>query len=749
MPKTGSENRKDQASKAEGAHFENDIFNRGLDFLVKFRRFGRDIVGVLLIMFALVTLLAFIGLTSGVWVTPWADSLRRWFGLGGILIVIACGVAGLLLMQRQREDFNAHDWGRVVWLELAAFSIVALLSVFGGHSIERAEQGLDGGVIGWGIAEFFSVLLQRLPEGLAQGIQILILFLIAILGIMFGFELFGLVIEKLERTVSRFGELENYEHEVYSPVVVADELGKVEEVVKPKAKQKKVHIPPEFRKDFKLDSSPKPEVVNLPPRDDRLPPIEILKSGTNLKPNERHINQTAGLIEKTLSEFGIPVKVVGFKVGPTITQFALEPGYVDKTGTAEEEERKQKIRVSQISALRRDLALALSAERLRIQAPVPGRPYVGIEVPNKNSVVVRLRSILESEEFYKVNSSLGIALGQDVSGYPIVADLGRMPHLLVAGTTGSGKSVCIAAITACLVMNNSPEDLRIVMIDPKMVELVRFNGLPHLIGKVETDLETINAVLRWVVMEMERRYKLLEELRSRDIESYNRKVRRRKDYEPLPKIVVMIDELADLMMSSAEDTETKIVRLAQMARAVGIHMVIATQRPSTDVVTGLIKANFPARISFAVASGVDSRVILDTVGAESLLGRGDMLFLNPEAAVPVRSQGVMVTDQEIEKIVSYWQDNWVSEEIEDAPWDVMMEKEAVLADRDDLVSDAIEIIKESRSASTSMLQRRLRVGYPRAARLMDELEDLGVVGPSQGGGRERDILIDFDDEEYE
>jgi S-DNA-T family DNA segregation ATPase FtsK/SpoIIIE len=293
-------------------------------------------------------------------------------------------------------------------------------------------------------------------------------------------------------------------------------------------------------------------------------------------------------------------------------------------------------------------------------------------------------------------------------------------------------------------MNNTPEDLRIVMIDPKMVELVRFNGLPHLIGKVETDLERISNVLRWVVVEMQERYKLLEELRARDIDSYNRKVKRRKDYEPLPRIVVMIDELADLMMSAAEQTEATIVRLAQMARATGIHLVIATQRPSTDVVTGLIKANFPARISFAVASGIDSRVILDFSGAETLLGRGDLLFLNPEEGAPIRAQGVHVSDKEIENIISYWQQTFGVEEVK-SPWEEMIEAEEVYADKDDLVQEAIELLSQTGRASTSMLQRRLRIGYPRAARLMDELEDMGIVGPSRGGGKERDILIDQDD----
>jgi S-DNA-T family DNA segregation ATPase FtsK/SpoIIIE len=462
------------------------------------------------------------------------------------------------------------------------------------------------------------------------------------------------------------------------------------------------------------------------------------------RPNERHINQTAGLLEKALFEFGIPAKVVGYKVGPTVTQFAVEPGYTNK-GKGDEDEKGQKVRVSQISALQRDLALALSAQRLRIQAPVPGRSYVGIEVPNASASLVNLKPIIESEAFHKLKSPLSVALGRDVSGAPVVADLAKMPHLLVAGTTGSGKSVLISAITTCLVMNNSPEDLRLVMLDPKMVELIRFNELPHLVGKVETNLERITAVLRWVVAEMQRRYKLLEAVRVRDIENYNRKVKKNKKGEKLPRMVVLIDELADLMMTAAEHTESTLVRLAQMARATGIHLVVATQRPSTDVVTGLIKANFPARLSFAVASTVDSRVILDTSGAEALLGRGDMLYLSPEAGSPMRSQGVMINDKEVENVIRFWKDNWQDDNEVAVPWDEMIKNDEVLSDRDELVEAAIQEIKQTGKSSASHLQRALRIGYPRAARLVDQLEDMGVVGPVRGGGREREVLISIDD----
>jgi DNA segregation ATPase FtsK/SpoIIIE, S-DNA-T family len=515
-------------------------------------------------------------------------------------------------------------------------------------------------------------------------------------------------------------------------------------------KKKRPILPPEFKKNFRFQPEPASEPVSPLARDERLPPLELLSNEQASRPDERNINLTAGLIEKTLAEFSIPAKVVGFRVGPTVTQFAVEPGFLekDKATNGEGEANRQKVRVAQISSLQRDLALALAAERLRIEAPVPGRPYVGIEVPNSRSTVVRLRPILEVEAFYKVNSPLAIALGRDVSGQPVVADLGRMPHLLIAGTTGSGKSVCIAAITACLIMNNTPEDLRLLMVDPKMVELVRFNGLPHLMGKVETDLERILAVLRWTVAEMDRRYKLLEASHSRNIDTYNRRVRRRKGEQTLPRIVLMVDELADLMMSAPDQTEPSLVRLAQLARATGIHLVVATQRPSTDVVTGLIKANFPARISFAVASSIDSRVILDTQGAESLLGRGDMLFLPPEASSAVRAQGVWISDQEIERVITFWQKAGapVTQAQPAAPWEELLEQEAMQADRDGLVEQAIEMVRQSQRASASLLQRRLKIGYPRAARLIDELEQLGVVGPSQGGGRERDVLIERDED---
>jgi len=721
--------------------------------LTRFQRFAWDIGGVFCLSLSLMTLLVLFvpGLAGGL-LAWWGETLRRIFGWGSLWFLLAVGMVGIWMLRRRgSSEAPKINWRRVLFLEGAAFTSMALLAVLGGNSLARAMTGQDGGGVGWGLAQLMNLILS--PLGLSTTfIHSLILSILLVIFLIGGLGLVGRLVNWLQGVTQKGTHPGEIVYTSPRPVVSEAPIPGAEVKTKlpvTKSRKKRSTLPPQFRKNFRIDTGGETSTTPPPARDERLPPLDMLSGERSARPDERNINMTAGMIEKTLAEFGIPARVIDFQVGPTVTQFAVEPGYVEKEKAGDEENlERKKVRVSQISSLARDLSLALSAERLRIQAPVPGRPYVGIEVPNVRSSIVRLRPILESEVFYKLNSPLTIALGRDVSGNPVIADLTQMPHLLIAGTTGSGKSVCIAALTACLAMNNTPDDMRIVMIDPKMVELVRFNGLPHLFGKVETDLERILGVLRWVVAEMDRRYKLLEVSRSRNIDTYNRKMRRRKDAEILPRLVVMIDELADLMMSAPDQTEHNLVRLAQMARATGIHLVVATQRPSTDVVTGLIKANFPARLSFAVASSVDSRVILDSVGAESLLGKGDMLFLPPEAAAPLRIQGVMISDQEVERVITFWQQAVeAGDESEAPPWDEMLEQEAILADRDKLVEKAIELIRNTQRASASMLQRRLRIGYPRAARLMDELEDLGVVGPSVGGGREREVLVRPDDDD--
>ncbi len=705
-------------------------------FALRFRRFLRDVVGIVLIAFALMTLIAlwWPTLAGGV-VLIWTKLLRWALGWGSVLLVIGVGLAGLLILYPRREGGPLIRWWRVFMFEIGSFALLGLLSALSGASLERVEQGLDGGAVGWGLVELVRMGLSSLGFSHVFWPGLLYALILSV-GVYYSLGI-GTWLRRWETAKAPLLRSES------EPAVSVAPAQNAAVLPSPSTTKKRPLIPPQFRKKFKIDPAPAAPVAPPPPRNDQLPPLDLLLTETANRMDERAINETAGLIEKTLAEFGIPAKVVGFKTGPTVTQFAVEPGFVEKPTSAEDEAEKRKVRVAQIVGLQRDLALSLAAARLRIEAPVPGRPYVGIEVPNERSAVVRLRPIMEHEAFHKASSPLAIALGRDVSGQPVIADLERMPHLLIAGTTGSGKSICIAALTLCLVMNNTPQDLRLVMIDPKMVELVRFNGLPHLYGKVETDVQRILGVLRWVVSEMDRRYKLLESLSARNLEAYNRKASRRKGMELLPRIVVMIDELADLMMAAPDQTEPMVIRLAQLARATGIHLAVATQRPSTDVVTGLIKANFPARLSFAVASSIDSRVILDTTGAETLLGRGDMLFLPPDMGSPQRAQGVLVTDGEVEKVITFWQQNYQAEALP-PPWEQLLAEMEVTADKDDLVEKAIAYVKKSRHCSASLLQRQLRIGYPRAARLVDELEELGVIGPSQGGGRERDVLVDPD-----
>jgi len=661
-----------------------------------------------------------------------ASKLSTWFGWGSLLVIFGIGYFGFFLLRRNEREIR---WGRLISLELAALFTLGLLSVIGGNDILRAEAGMDGGRLGWGLV----TLAWQLMGSIAGTLVIMLFWLLMV---MTGFGLWS----KLEQWLLHLaGEAPPIVVATPVPAPVETEASHPdgEKTAVPAPRKKAPPLAPEFRTSLKPSNKMEQKSTKAPPRADDLPPLQILLAETAVRADDRTINQTAGLIMKTLADFGIPATVIGYRVGPSVTQFAVQPGFIKKPGTDEEDAQQMKVRVAQIASLEKDIALALSAQRLRIEAPVPGKAYVGIEVPNTHSSVVRLKTLLESDSFNKVGAPLTIAIGRDVSGNPLIADLARMPHLLIAGATGSGKSVCITSIAACLAMNNSPEDLRMVMIDSKMVELIRFNGLPHLYGKVETNIERILGVLRWVVVEMEHRYRLLEGANARDLESYNRKVTRKADGKALPRIVVLIDELADLMMSAPDVTEHNLVRLAQMARATGIHLVVATQRPSTDVVTGLIKANFPARLAFAVASGIDSRVILDYTGAESLLGRGDMLFLNPEVGNPVRAQGVMITDMEIERIIAHWQKNSETT-VEAPPWEKLLQEPGENED-DGLIEQAISIVRMSQRASASLLQRRLRVGYPRAARLLDQLEEMGIVGPSLGGGKERDVLVSEED----
>lgn len=457
------------------------------------------------------------------------------------------------------------------------------------------------------------------------------------------------------------------------------------------------------------------------------PSLDILAKGKGSQNNGEEVAQNAMMLEHVLSDFGITAKVVNATQGPTVTRYEIEPA--------------PGVKVSRIVNLTDDIALNLAAQHIRMEAPIPGKSAIGIEVPNKTTEAVHLRDVLDCSDFKDARGGIPVGLGKDIAGKPVITDLAKMPHLLVAGTTGSGKSVCVNTLISSILFSRKPEEVKLLLIDPKMVELSIYNGIPHLMAPVVTDMKKAAAVLRWAVREMEARYKAFAASGKRDIKSYNEA----HPKAAMPLIVLIIDELADLMMTAPDDIEESISRLAQMARAAGIHMVLATQRPSVNVITGSIKANVPSRISFAVGSQIDSRTILDMAGAEKLLGKGDMLFAPIGANKPIRVQGAFISDDEVEKLVEFVKaqrepeyDNTVTQEVEKEA-----EKESSDANdvyRDELLERAVNLVMVSGQASVSMLQRRFRIGYTRAARLVDTMEDLKIVGPSMGS-KAREILM--------
>ncbi len=456
----------------------------------------------------------------------------------------------------------------------------------------------------------------------------------------------------------------------------------------------------------------------------KLPPLNLFEEMTT-RADSGNVRENAAMIQKTLSNFGIEVSMSDVNVGPTVTQYTLKPN--------------DGVKLEKITSLDKNLALSLAAHPIRIEAPIPGKSLVGVEMPNKSAQIVRMRNILASQTFKDRKSKLSIVLGLDVAGHPQIADITKMPHLLIAGSTGSGKSVCINALLLSLIYQNTPQDLKLILVDPKRVELSLYNGIAHLLTPVIVEPDKTVSALKWAVAEMERRYHVLSSAGKRNITEYNQA----KTKEAMPFIVIVIDELADLMAVSASEVEGLICRLAQMARAVGMHLVVATQRPSVDVITGLIKANIPTRIAFSVASNTDSRTILDQSGAEKLLGMGDMLFLSAELSKPRRIQGAYVSEQEVKEVTEF-----VKTQAEPDYNEEILKQNAKashggdMADiDDDLFYDAAETVIRAGKASASLLQRRLRIGYARAARLLDILEDRGVVGP-QDGARPRDVLVD-------
>lgn len=488
-------------------------------------------------------------------------------------------------------------------------------------------------------------------------------------------------------------------------------------------------IAEELNRSTRLVEEEKPEYCH--------PPMSLLKQPVNAANTDvsGELRANADRLVDTLKSFGVETRIIDICRGPSVTRYELQPS--------------AGVKISKITNLADDIALNLAAGGVRIEAPIPNKPAVGIEVPNKKTDIVTLREIVDSPEFERAKSKLTFAVGRDIAGNVTLADIAKMPHMLIAGSTGSGKSVCINSMIISLIYKSSPDDVRLLMIDPKVVELGVYNGIPHLLVPVVTDPRKAAGALGWAVTEMLNRYKLFADSGVRDLVGYNKMARRSEDTAPLPQIVIIIDELADLMMAASNEVEDSICRLAQMARAAGMHLVIATQRPSVDVITGVIKANIPSRIAFAVSSQVDSRTILDSGGAEKLLGKGDMLFNPIGVQKPVRVQGCFVTDKEVEQVVGFIKSSGQADYSDDILEEI--EKQAAAEkpkagdgggfdDQDSLLPEAIEVVVEAGQASTSFLQRRLKLGYARAARIMDDMEQRGVVGP-QEGSKPRQVLI--------
>lgn len=730
-----------------------------------------DLFGLLLIVVGIVTLLGLIAPGAGAGSNAWVSLLQTIFGWGYFVVPLAMIAAGVyLVMQnfgagRPRLDAERLLGGLLLYLAL----LVTLHASIGASDfttgIAEARLGRGGGVVGGVILSLLIRALGAAGTVVAIGAWVLVavifmagLSLPEVLLLIWG--LLRWIGMGLLKIIRKPGEPIAPSYRSVDP-----EPAPLERSATANPDVTPAHRPPARSGLFAPNETITPVLPSQAAGSSSnwvLPEMEaILEKGSVSQADAEFDRKRGKLIEETLEAFGAPARVVEINRGPTITQFGLEPAFLEGRGG-----RRTKVKVSKITALVDDLALALAARSVRIQAPVPGKGYLGVEVPNAEVSMVALRDVMEAETFTRIRSPLAIGLGKDVSGRAISADLGSMPHLLVAGTTGSGKSVCVNGIIASLLMQNTPDDLKLVMVDPKRVELTFYNGIPHLLAPVVVDLERVVPALLWVSREMDERYRSFAREGVRNLAEYNRRIGARQG-KPLPYLVVVIDELADLMMMAADETERVLTRLAQLARATGIHLIIATQRPSVDVVTGLIKANFPARIAFAVASSTDSRVILDQPGAERLLGRGDMLFNPPDAPAPIRLQGSFVSESELLSLVTYWKSE-IQLEVPRQPEKKPSEPQPLAAGSlqqtemweelesaeeggvDTLFDEAVEIVRGMRRASISLLQRRLRIGYTRSARLVDQLEERGVIGPAKGGSKAREVLdyggLEEDDE---
>ncbi len=756
-----------------------------------------EVGGVFLVLLALFTLLSVLTSSRGQLTGGWVDLLQGLFGWGLWAVPAVLGALGLWMVVRAVEQMPNLAWQRPAGLALLFLCAITALSLLvePGLRAQLAAKGDAGGAVGRLLADWLEQTVSRAGAWAA----------VTFLAMVALFWLFERLLVESWRALLEWSEGRSARPAPAAALpaapVVPMPTGQLPWwkrlwALRPVAEAPNAPLSPAglVRPEAPVQGAPQVRVkapargVTPPVAEGELPPPRIVGGGQEWKvpdlatiltdydrvaDDDNHIRTQGRLIQETLALFGVPADFEGAYKGPSVTQYLIKPGYLErKTGV---DAQRVKVKIAKIAALANDLALALAAPSVRIEAPIPGTNYVGVEVPNQASNIVGLKELMESEPFRDKKRALPIVLGEDVKGQPIAADMVRMPHLLIAGATGSGKSVCINSIVACLLLTNTPDQLRLLMIDPKMVELSVYNGIPHLLSPVVTEIDKAAGVLFWAVKEMERRYTLFSKANARDLPRYNSYLDKNGE-KRMPYIVVVVDEMADLMMAAPEEVEKHICRLAQMARAVGIHLIIATQRPSVDVITGLIKANFPSRIAFAVTSQTDSRVILDVPGAERLLGRGDMLFMAPDASKLERLQGTLVTDDEIARLVQHWRGirpfesgtaahpvselggavpplggavppqkppagrPGQSEMAVQPPLFDQIEQLRVTEARDDLYETAVAAVREQGRGSVSLLQRKLRVGYTRAARLIDQMQAAGVLGPDLGGTRGREYL---------
>jgi DNA segregation ATPase FtsK/SpoIIIE, S-DNA-T family len=683
-----------------------------INLLIRFQRFSEDLLGILLISIGLLSYLGLFRLSQGFLIDQWTTLIEKGLGWGAYLATGLIIYIGLLILLRRLEKAPHLNLNRLLALEGFIFLSLILFSIFGGFSLERAELGADGGIVGWGLS-------RMIDKFLPVPFSTILLFAFSIILLIYGLGLWQTIIQNLRSRLNI-----NNKASIRSPEFGSEKLPSMLSGITPVSKDSEYKL---STQSSRLKPVKKTSAKNLPPMD-------LLLAGEQTQINKEFLQAQAKQIIKTLSEFDVPVKVTGYRVGPSIIQYAIELGSYDKVDENGNLVQKR-VQMQHLTRLKKDLTLSLAVERLRFETPIPGYSYIGIEVPNQHGSKVRIRPILESSEFQHLKTPLGLILGVDVSNHPVLADLTRMPHLLIGGTTGSGKSIFIRDLVISLIMRNTPENLRLILLDPKKVELAPFEGIPHLLGPIETDPKRMIAALQWSVLEMERRFKLMESFNARDLNSFNLKMKDRGE-ETLPRIVIIIDELAYLMANEPDQAEASIARLSQMARATGIHLVVSTQRPSVNVVTGLIKANFPARIALVTATSVDSKVILDKAGAEDLLGKGDLLFLNPEQTDLQRAQAPMVEKQEIDNIVKFWINQGTSD-LNAAPWEEIATQDNEISD--DLLQKAIRVIQEEGKASASLLQLRLHIGFPRAGHLMDELKEKGLIGSPEFGSKDRKV----------